>query len=387
MTDVYINNIAAFLPNEPVGNDEMEAVLGQVGDKPSRARRAVLRSNGIKNRHYAIDPATGQRTHNNTELTAMAVRGLASDEFDLSSIECLVCGTTIPDQLMPNHAVMVHGEVGNPPCEVIATSGVCISGLAAIKYAWLGVAAGEFESAVATGSELSSAMMNAGRFEPEVAAKVEALERHPEIAFEKDFLRWMLSDGSGAVLLQDRPRAGGISLRVDWIFERSYANETDACMFAGAEKMPDGRLKGWNDFAPHEWLERSIFCVKQDIRQLNESVMLYTVEKPLLELVEKKGIRPDDYAYFLPHYSSQYFRDKVYEKMQNADFDLPQERWFTNLVTKGNTGSAAIFIILEELFHSGRLEDGQKLLCYIPESGRFSSAFMQLTVVDPVALP
>ena len=383
MTDVYINNIARFLPNDPVGNDDMEAILGQIGAKPSRGRRTVLRSNGIKSRHYAIHPDTGVPTHNNAQLTAEAVRALASDDFNPASIDCLACGTTIADQLMPNHAVMVHGELGTPPCEVVATSGVCVSGLMALKYGWLGVAAGEFENAVATGSELSSAVMRADRFEPEIATKIEALERHPEIAFEKDFLRWMLSDGAGAVLLQPQPRTSGISLRVDWIFERSYANEMDACMYAGAEKQPDGRLKGWNEFAPTEWLDRSIFSVKQDVKQLNEYVTFYTVEKPLLELIEKKGIRPDDYDYFLPHYSSKFFRDKVHEKMRNADFDIPQDRWFTNLVTAGNTGSAAIYIILEELFHSGRLEDGQKLLCYVPESGRFSTAFMQLTVIDP----
>ncbi len=164
MTDVFINNIARFLPNDPVDNDSMEAVLGQIGAKPSRARRAVLRSNGIKSRYYAIDPATGNRTHSNAELTAAAVRALADDNFDLPSIDCLACGTTLADQLMPNHAVMVHGELGLPACEVVATSGICVSGVMALKYAWLGVAAGEFDSAVATGSELSSAVMGADRF-------------------------------------------------------------------------------------------------------------------------------------------------------------------------------------------------------------------------------
>ena len=48
---VYITGTASFLPNEPVLNDEMESVLGQAGDRPSRARRTILRSNGIKSRH------------------------------------------------------------------------------------------------------------------------------------------------------------------------------------------------------------------------------------------------------------------------------------------------------------------------------------------------
>jgi len=58
------------------------------------------------------------------------------------------------------------------------------------------------------------------------------------------------------------------------------------------------------------------------------------------------------------------------------------QRWFTNLTSKGNTGAASIFIILEELFNQGRLRTGERLLCYVPESGRFSTAFMHLTVVE-----
>jgi 3-oxoacyl-[acyl-carrier-protein] synthase III len=65
----------------------------------------------------------------------------------------------------------------------------------------------------------------------------------------------------------------------------------------------------------------------------------------------------------------------------NDSTSIPYERWFPTLAWKGNTGSASIFVILEELFHSENLREGQKLLCFIPESGRFSIAYMMLTVV------
>lgn len=48
MRDVYINKISSFLPNEPVENTEMEDVLGMINNKPSRSRRIILKSNGIK---------------------------------------------------------------------------------------------------------------------------------------------------------------------------------------------------------------------------------------------------------------------------------------------------------------------------------------------------
>ena len=380
MKPVYITDIAAVLPNEPVDNDSMEAVLGQVGDKPSRARRTVLRSNGIKNRHYAVDPKTGKRTHSNAQLAAQAIKKLQSENFALKELECLVCGTSMADQLMPNHAVMVHGELGENSCEVVATSGVCVAGVNALKYAYTGIACGEFTNAVASGSEIASAMMRASMFDKELESKVDELDSRPEIAFEKDFLRWMLSDGAGATLLRPQPSSTGLSLRINWIFQRSYANEMEACMYSGAEKIEDGQLKGWQNYSQDAWLTDSIFTVKQDVRLLNDKVIHYTVEKPLQEIIRTKGLQAGEIDIFLPHYSSEYFRQKVYDGMKSVDFEIPYERWFTNLTNKGNTGSASMYIILEELFHSGKLRNGQKLLCYVPESGRFSTAFMLLTV-------
>ncbi|MGR6834548.1 beta-ketoacyl-ACP synthase III [Aliivibrio wodanis] len=378
---VYINDIQAFLPNDAVGNKEIENVLGQVGSRPSRAKNLILRSNKIKQRYYAINPATGETTHTNTELTAEAIRKLSSPSFDINSTELLACGTTIADQILPNHALMVHGELGIPSCEVIATSGICLSGTMSLKYGYMSILSGQSSNAVVTGSENASAMMRANKFEAEIENVVDELERQPEIAFEKDFLRWMLSDGAGAALLTSKPNTNSISLEIEWMMQKSYANELDACMYAGAEKQADGSLKGWREYGSQEWLDQSIFSVKQDVKQLNDNIVEYTVTKPLKELVEKGKVKADEITYFVPHYSSGYFRDRLYQGMLEAGCDIPQDRWFTNLPSKGNTGSASIYIMLEELFHSGELKVGDTLLCYVPESGRFSTAFMQLKVV------
>lgn len=379
----YITKLAAFLPNAPVANDAIEAVLGMVNGQLSRARRITLRSNGIRRRHYVIDPETGHATHTNAQLTAEAIRGLANERFRLDDTDLLACGTTIADQLVPSHASMVHGELGIPPCETVSTGGVCIASTSAMKYAMLGVAGGEFQHAVCAGSETPSVVMQARHFEPANAAQVEALANSRALAFQTDFIRWMLSDGAGAALIEPKPADEGLSLRLDWIAERSYANEQPACMYAGAEKRDDGRLRGWSTYDPGEWAQHRVFTLKQDVKQLNEHVMHYTVERPLRELARLKALDPDDIDFFLPHYSSHYFREPVRQHMLKAGFDIPFERWFTNLYTCGNTGAASIYIMLEELFRSGRLQPGQHLLCYVPESGRFSTAWIHLSVCGP----
>ena len=378
---VYITNTSSFLPNPPVDNDNMERILGQVGDRPSRARRVILRSNGIQTRHYAIDLQTLEQTHTNAAMTAEAVRKLADEYFPLERLECLACGTSIADQLMPNHASMVHGELKLHPIEAVATSGVCLSGVAAINYAYMAVASGLRRNAIAAGSELSSVMMRAHNFTAETDAQIADLETRLELAFEKDFLRWMLSDGAGAVLLEPEPRAGQTSLRIDWIDLVSYAGEIETCMYAGGVKQADGSIKGWSTMPSAERERNSVMAVKQDVKLLNDNIVRYSVEKPLGALMEKRRIKASDYAYFLPHYSSGFFRDKIYEGMKRIGFDITQDRWYTNLTVRGNSGSASIYIIIDELRRSGLLRANDKLLCYTPESGRFAAGYMQLTVI------
>ncbi|HEY9670390.1 MAG TPA: hypothetical protein V6D11_03025, partial [Waterburya sp.] len=268
MATAYLTHIGTFLPNRPVKNEDIENILGLINGKPSRAKTRILKNNGIKSRHYAIDPETGKQTHNNAQLTAEAIRVLLKESnLPLEEIECLVCGTSIPDQLIPNHAVMVHGELGCPPCEVISTSGVCCSGVSALKYGYMSVSSGLSKNAVTTGSELVSRVLRAKHFEPEIESKIQALEAKPIITFEKDFLRWMLSDAAAAVLITDKPRQDGMSLKLDWVELVSFANELETCMYLGAEKRADGSLQGWPDVENSEevWKE-SYFALKQDTR-------------------------------------------------------------------------------------------------------------------------
>jgi len=376
---VYINSIAKFLPNEPVTNDEMESILGLVNGKPSRSKNIVLRQNGIKNRYYVINKE-GDVKYSNAKITANAIKNLENENFSINDIEVLSCGTSLPDQLLPSHASMVHGELKNTTLEVVSPSGVCCAGMHALKYGYLSVLAGQSKNAVCSGSEVISTLLRADKFNKEMNC-TNTLEKNPILAFEKDFLRWMLSDGAGAVLLENKPNNKGVSLKIEWIETISFANELDACMYAGSDKNEDGELIGWREFDPEFWLEKSIFSVKQDVKLLDKYVVNRCIT-PLSQLLNKKNIDSvKDVDYFLPHLSSMFFKQKLYDEMKNQGIEVADEKWFTNLTRVGNIGSASIFIILEELFYSGRLNKGEKILVMVPESGRFSYSYAYLTVV------
>ena len=379
--EVYINDIAAFLPNEPVSNDEIEQVLGKIHNIPSRIKNRVLKSNGIEKRYYAIDRKTGKLNYTNAQLTAEAVRHLKPYEnFSVNDIQCLCCGTSMADLILPGHGLMVQGELGMSPCEVITTTGICLSGITSFKAAYANVALQLSDNAVATGSELASSLIRSNFFEhlkgdPD-------FKNHPILTFESDFLRWMLSDAAGAVFMSGKKNNGKKSLRVDWIEHVSYAGELEVCMFAGAHKKDDGTVIGWRQLdSLAEALANNYFALKQDTGILNEEIIKVSIDRALARAIARRKIKADEIDWFLPHYSSEFFRDKIHDAMVGIGFHIPYEKWFTNLTYKGNTGSASIYVMMEELFHSDKLREGDKILCYIPESGRFSIAYMLLTVV------
>jgi 3-oxoacyl-[acyl-carrier-protein] synthase-3 len=403
----YITGVGAFLPNAPVDNDGIETVLGPLNGTPSRIKKRILRNNGIRTRYYAVEPGTGRPTHTNARMTAEAVRALARETgFDLASLDLLACGTSTPDQWIPGHGPMVHGELGCPPCEVISTAGVCAAGMTALKYACASIVSGYARTSIATGSELASSLLRAQHFETNGRARGGAgaagaypahaahdatpagmdPEASPLVAFDQEFLRWMLSDGAGAVLVEPQPRADRLSLRVDWIEVVSLANMLEPCMYWGASKQEDGSLVGWRDAGSvPEAMRAGLFNLTQDIKLLGKEISVRLVNGIFPKIRAKHGLAPGEVTWFLPHYSSEVFRQELYDRFLEIDFPIPFETWFTNLAEKGNTGSASIFIILEEFIRSNRIAPGDTILCLVPESARFSVAYALLTAVGPEA--
>lgn len=411
INDAYITSIGSYLPGPAVGNDQIESVLGLVNEKASRLKKRILKSNGIQTRHYAL---TGkqQTTESNSELASKAIRNCLNNiGFDPSEVDMLAVGTTQGDLPLPGISSMVQAELNLPPCEILTTHGVCSAGVMALKSVVNQVRLDEKNSAVVCASELSSRLLKRSRYE---AVSQDALN------LEAEFLRWMLSDGSGAVLVQQLPRARGISLRVDWIEIVSYASDFDLCMSCGTKdqsawsaSIPDtapepvyagigstmpkkqerhannsqgqwqekSRAKSWQDYLTYAEAESDgALLIRQNLRILDNIVKVGV--EGLLRLIQESKIQSKEIDHFVCHYSSHYFRGKILDLLKLCGCMIPEEKWFTNLYSKGNTGCASIFIALDELFWSGKLQPGEVIFCVVPESGRFTTAYIRLTVVE-----
>src|SRR5215472_13052952 len=217
MTEAYITGAGAYLPGDPIDNEQLAARFGDGTARDAALRGRALAANGIRTRHYAVDEK-GMTQLLNEELAAQAAQcALADRGLGVSAVRMLATGTTQGDVLVPGFASMVHGRLGGGPMELLSAAGVCASGMAALKAAVSAVRLGEHPVAVAVGSELVSRAFGAGT---------------PDTP-DTSFLRWTLSDGAGAVVLESRPRPDGLSLRVDWMHLVSHAHSHPVCMSAG----------------------------------------------------------------------------------------------------------------------------------------------------------
>lgn len=182
----------------------------------------------------------------------------------------------------------------------------------ALKIAYLSICSGDKQNAVCTASELPSATLLSKHYNLKYDLTKD-LHKEPYLAFEKDFLRFMLSDGAGAVWLENKISELGVSLKIEWIEINSYADKLPTCMYMGAELLENGELKGWKEYTGEEIIKKHIFTVKQDVRTLSIQGMPVCVEH-IASSIYKHKLNVEEIDYFLPHLSSMFF----YNKLNNA---------------------------------------------------------------------
>lgn len=379
----YIVSTGIFLPGDPVDNDKMESVLGLVAGKPSRVRKRILRSNGIKSRHYALNEK-GQATHLTDKMSALSIQqALAAIDAEPDTLDMIAVGTTLPDLLAPGIASMVHGLVGGSNVDILSCAGICGAGAAAFKAAAMSVIAGQHQRVAASGVERPSVIMRGDRFkkESEAGAERDDLDKGESYRyFNADFLRWMLSDGAGSFLMDNKKNESGLSLEVNWIETSSFAHQLPTCMYMGTSNpesvSTDNTWLSSSNFMQAESL--GMLLLRQDTTLLGANIIQILAEFAH-QLTCRDFFKPEEIDWFLPHFSSFFFEDKLAQELERREVHIPLEKWFSNLRDKGNTGAASIYIMLDELFRSDKIQDGEKILLMIPESGRFSVTYAMLT--------
>ncbi|MEG0446032.1 MAG: beta-ketoacyl-ACP synthase III [Comamonas sp.] len=366
-SNVYLQSAGMFLPGAPVDNVGMDAFVAPLNRISERIKRRILAENGIQSRYYAID-GEGHTVVSNTQMAAGAIDDtLRLAGKTLADIGYLSSGSSGGDALMPGFASMIQGEMAAPPMETLSVHGVCAASVGAMQAAAMAVESGAHRLALSVASEMPSRLFKRSRF---------AAQGY-DTDFDAHFLRWMLSDGAGAVLLggpKALPQANGLRLKLKWTHQRSFAGDYPVCMQLG---MTADRSKSHLDFPAWSDAEAAgALSLRQDIRLLPHLFDVCIHE--YADLAHKGWVPERGIDHFLCHYSSERFIPVVDDLLNKAQLAIPRERWWSNLAWRGNTGAASIFIMLSEFLQKegSRLKAGDTVLCFIPESGRFTAGYM-----------
>src|SRR5262249_24413805 len=119
---------------------------------------------------------------------------------------------------------------------------------------------------------------------------------------EADFLRFTLSDGAGAIVLEPALRPG--SLRVRFIDIVSLAGSFEPCMWAGAPVETRADMKNaWAHAVPREAHAAGAIALLQDFELLKRVIRAWV--GAYLKKVDSGRIVPAEVDHLLCHYSAK----------------------------------------------------------------------------------
>lgn len=359
----FITHTGSFLPGPPISNDQIETYLGSLEGEED-VRDKVLRMNGIVTRHYAQDEQR-RPTDDVYGMACKAIEDCLLSRATLSTenhVSYLAAGTTYAPFSGPGIGSILHDRLQQQnllrhSVEISSHAGICTSAAAAMVATIRAVNSGEHQSALCVGSEFSSNVLKEETIQP-IDDRAEHTELRKSKWFMSVFLRFMLSDGAGAFLVQDRPRESDVSFQVNWTHSRSFAHETPLCM-----KLENEGVRLSQDVSI---LQRHLFkCTRQFVA----------------EAMKKNNDDLARYRMILPHLSSFFFRRKMEKVMQEFTSSCAPVPYWTNLATAGNTGAASIYVMLDEYLRTQPVEHGDRLMLFIPESGQFNFVLISLTAI------
>lgn len=393
--DIYLLAAGHHLPGEPINNEQIDAYLAPIDQHSRRIKQRVLSENGIQTRYYALDQA-GNTTMSHTELACESIRAcLQQAQVNLHEVDVLIAASSGGDVSIPGVANMIQGALHAPPMEVHSHQGVCASSVLALKDAAQSLVQNpEQRMAVVVAAEMPSRIFKRSRF-----------IKQTQVDFESHFLRWMLSDGAGAVLLAKRSEVlshiahtalakQGLALKLNWIHAKSFSGDYPVCMQLGQgshrakEQVADSAYNAqasYLDFPSVAAAEAAgHFALRQNLRLLPNLFEVAVHE--YAGLVQGAWVKPAEVDVFLCHYSSEALGKTCEAMMEQAGLGIAREKWFSNLKTCGNTGAASIFVMLSEWLATQTPKLGQKILAFVPESGRFTVSYFMLEVVELATL-
>lgn len=360
LSRVRVAGTGAFLPNPPVENDRIDAVLGPLDDAPLGVRtmlrttaRRLLAQSGIERRHFAVDPATGRLTHDVAGLAEQAaVRALEDARLAPADVGLLLVTSPAYDTLTPPTSARLQERLGIASCAEIEIHSNCAGVGKCMQVATDALTLGRYDTALVVAVQHSSSMLRAAYY------------NQARVGFEEAALRYILSDGAGAVVLR-RSDAEHPPREVVGTYIESVGGRRKPGMWAGAGVADAVRFAR----PVPDLFEHGSHHLGQDLASILAEAGDLLLES-LVRLRDALGIRSEEVRHAVFSIPSRHIYQANKPRFL-ATFGGDADRAKFRGADTGYCGGASLLVHLDQMARSGELASGDLAVLHAVESSKW----------------
>lgn len=360
---VRIAGTGGYLPGPPIPNDRVEAVLGPLDKAPPKVKSFVenlgqkmLDRGGVRTRHFAVDPETGDMTHNFSSLAEVAARNaLEMAEIEPQQIDLLIISCPSYDQSTPPTSALLQELLGIQSCAEMEVHSNCTGVGKGVQIAYDALRTGRYRNALVCYSQLSSIYLRSCYFNQAKMDKVHAA------------LRWILADGAGALVLQTVENGDATHQLVDTFVESVGAGRPAGMTAGGAATdlmRASHQIPQLYDAGTHHlW---------QDFSAVNDFAAPLLLQG-LVNFTQRLGINPNT----VNHYVVSIPTRQLYEDQIPLFLDrlgVTRDNIKIRSEEIGYCGGAATLLHLDEMVRTGEIKPGDLAIVHAVESSKWMTA-------------
>ncbi len=299
----------SYLPQKVLTNHDLEKMV-ETSDEWIRERT------GIRQRRIAGEDEATSDLALKASLKALEAASVGPEDIDL-----LIVATVSGDRPLPSTACILQDKLGASNAAAFDILAACSGFIYLLAVA--------------------DAMLRTGRYKRALVVGAEVLSRFTD--WQDRTTCVLLGDGAGAAVLASTEEDRGI------IDVNIYS---DGSLWELLHIPAGGSVRP----ASEETVRNRQHYIKM---RGNETfkVAVRTLEKLVVETLEKNGIPPERLSLLIPHQANHRIIKATADRL-----NLPMDRVMLNIDRYGNTSAASIPIALDEAVRTGRIKPGDYIL-------------------------
>jgi 3-oxoacyl-[acyl-carrier-protein] synthase III len=336
MSGLSIIGSGRHLPGRPYTNDDLSRVM-------DTSDEWIQKRTGIRQRHYCPDGQGVSDLALPAARQALEAAGRAAEDIDY-----VLFNTMTPDHMFPGSAPLLAEKLGCAGVPALDLRTQCAAMLYSFQVADALLTSGAARTLLIVGAEAHAGFMpwrdwdileGSTDRKPSVE-NWERATRHRSLAI-------IFGDGAGALVVQRSDRPGEGLLAVDLHADGRHA---------GSLHIPAGFRS--RPFISQATVDEDLWIPRMQGRELfRQAVTL--LPRSVERSCAAAKLRLDQIDWFIAHQANDRINAAVRERL-----GVPADKVPSNIARYGNTSTATIPILMDEMRRDGRLRPGQ-LVCFL----------------------